>query len=53
MSALWPNATCGPQKFVGRFRGVADIAEPAAGSGQSVSAPNSDIIAGLAQPLLG
>jgi hypothetical protein len=31
----WPFATCGPETIVGRFRGRADMAGPAAGSARS------------------
>jgi hypothetical protein len=35
LGRLWPFATCGPETIVGRFRGRADMAGPAAGSTRS------------------
>ena len=33
---LWPVATCGPEKDVGRLRGIADMDGPAVGSARSL-----------------
>jgi hypothetical protein len=32
--SYWPTATCGLERVVGRFRGIADLARPATGSAQ-------------------
>ena len=33
---FWPVATCGPEKDVGRLRGIADMDGPAVGSTRSL-----------------